>query len=165
MENKEMITKSLKVRGYKGVGKGSKFIKWFTFGDYSHVSMIFEFTTGHIEEIEAIQGSGVIKHEPKTADEAVFDDFMVPITPIQVREAYDIACSKLGAKYDWAGIWGFVRRKKKHSNDKWFCSELVAYVLWQIGYKLSRRKAYKETPSRVMESLRLVDPKEEYPTS
>lgn len=142
------------VRAYKGHGAGSKFIKWFTFGQYSHVSFEFEFADGTRLERESIQGAGVITHEPTSGKE--FDLFLVPLSSGQVETAWLIA-SSINGKYDWGGIWGFVRRKNKHSDVKWFCSEFVAYVLYKAGYRLSRREPYRETPSTVAESLRLIN--------
>jgi len=145
----------LKVRGYRGKGLGSGFIKWFTFGEYSHVSLIFE-SYRHVEEIESIQGKGVIKHAPSDGD---FDEFYAPLSEEQAFEAHMIAISLLDSSYDWKGIWGFMVRRDRHNLEKWFCSEFVAYVLYKVEYPLSRRDPYRETPTSVMESLRLVDEK------
>jgi len=141
------------IRGYEGAGFGSGFIKRFTFGRYSHVSLVFDMGYA-VEEIEAIQGAGVIRHPPYTHDEKVFDEMYVPLTQEQVIEAHMTAGSLVSARYDWAGIWGFMRRKKAHNPERWFCSELCAYVLLKAGYPLSRREPYRETPSSCMESLR-----------
>ena len=143
------------VRGYKGAGFGSSFIKRFTFGSYSHVSLVFHMHSAP-QEIESIQGKGLIEHAPYTPEEKVFDEWFVPLTYEQIIDTHILAMSLLGAKYDWQGIWGFLRRKKTHSKDKFFCSELVAYVLLKAGYPLSRREPYRETPSSVCESLRLL---------
>jgi uncharacterized protein YycO len=149
-----MKTISCHVRGYKGQGFGSGFIRRFTFGEYSHVSFVFDL--GHkVEEVESIQGKGLIAHPPIT--DKAFDEFFVPLSYEQIVEAHSIACSLIGAKYDWRGVINFVRRKKTHNPDKWFCSELVAFVLHKVGYDVSRREPYRETPSSVCESLRLED--------
>jgi len=145
------------VRGYNGLGKGSDFIRWFTFGKFSHVSMVFELPTGVSEEIESIQGSGVIIHEPWTHDQKDFVEMQAPLTTEQAVDARILFRSFEDALYDWRGIYGFMIRKKRHSADKWFCSEVVAYVLLKAGYPLSRREAYRETPTSVMESLRLTE--------
>ena len=142
------------IRGYNGQGFGSGFIKRFTFGSYSHVGLVFDM--GYVvEEIEAIQGKGVVRHKPYTHEEKVFDELHVPLTKEQAIEAHMLAGSLVSAKYDWAGIWGFMRRKKAHNPDKYFCSELCAYVLYKVGYPLSRREPYRETPTSCMESLRV----------
>lgn len=153
------IPKKLFVRGYDGQGFGSGAIKWFTFGDISHVSLVFEFTDGSEEEFESIQGKGVCNHLPTTGKR--FQLFSVPLTVDQIETAYENTLVIHG-KYDWAGIWGFMVRKRRHSPSKWFCSEYVAYVLWKAGYALSRRDPYRETPSSVCESLRIKhSPKDE----
>ena len=149
---------SVMVRGYKKTGWGSWVIKWFTFGSYSHVSLIFNM--GKPIEIEAIQGKGVIAHHPTESGE--WDEYEVPITQEQAISAQNIAHNLLGAKYDWRGIRSFIRRKDRNNPSNWFCSELVAYTLMSVGYPLSRREPYRETPDSVMCSLRLIErPKEE----
>lgn len=143
------------VRGYNGQGFGSGFIRRFTFGNYSHVSLVFEWKDGVREEVEAIQGEGVIKHYPWKNTEKNFEELVAPLSCEQAQELFDVVSGKIGAEYDWKGIWGFVRKRNKHNPNKWFCSELVAYGLMKAGYKLSRREPYRETPTSVMESLRL----------
>lgn len=156
-ENVEHIMR-MWIRGYKGAGFGSWFIKKFTFGEYSHVSMVFQI--GHVyEEIEAIQGRGVIRHEPYAYDEKDFDELTVPLTEEQVLTAHMTACGMLEARYDWKGIWSFIVRRNKHNPEKWFCSELVAYCLYKASHPLSRRAPYQENPSTVCQSLRLLEHK------
>ena len=147
---------SVRVRKYSGEGFGSGFIKWFTFAGKdgaSHVSMIFKFSNDIELEYESIQGQGVISHQPR---EGSYTEYDVPLNAEQVETAYLVASTTHG-KYDWTGIWGFIIKKKRHSEFKWFCSELVAYALYQAGYPLSRRDPYKETPQTVCDSLRLIE--------
>lgn len=147
---------SVRVRKYSGTGFGSGFIKWFTFAGKegaSHVSLIFRFSHGIDLEYESIQGSGVISHAPR---EGTFTEYDVPLSAEQVETAYLVASTTHG-KYDWKGIWGFIVKKKRHSEFKWFCSEYVAYALYKAGYPLSRRDPYRETPQTVVDSLRLLE--------
>jgi len=142
----------LVIRGYTGAGFGAGLIKWFTFGDISHVSLVFEFADHAPEEFESIQGKGVC-HHPPTEDRA-FLAFEVPLMHDQAGDVYFLA-QQVKGRYDWAGIWGFMQRRKTQNPDKWFCSEYVAYLLWKAKYPLSRRDPYRETPSNVCESLRI----------
>ena len=145
------------VRGYKGAGFGAGFIKWFTFSKFSHVSLVFDM--GHdVHEIEAIQGKGVVRHAPHSIKDLDFVEYNVPLSHDQILIAHQEATELLDSDYDWSGVWGFVQRKKKHNKFKWFCSELVAYVLFKAGYMLSRRKPFQETPATVCDSKRLDDP-------
>ena len=145
------------VRGYTGQGRGSKLIQWWTRSKFSHVSFVF-YMHGEPQEIEAIQGKGVIAHKPNKACQKTFVDYAVPLTETQIIDAHILAMSLVGARYDWQGVWSFLLRRKKHTLDKFFCSEMVAYVLLKVGYGLSRRPPYKESPESVMESFRLIEP-------
>jgi hypothetical protein len=145
---------SVRVRGYSGEGFGSSFIKWFTFAGkdgVSHVSLVFTFDNGSEIEFEAIQGKGIVNQYPR---QGAFKEYSVPLSREQVETAYMVA-SSIHGKYDWKGIWGFIVKKNKHHPDKWFCSEYVAYVLYETGYPLSRRDPYRETPQTVCDSLRI----------
>jgi len=145
----------LLIRAYNGQGRGSGFIKRFTFGSYSHVSFVFEIGK-NVEEIESIQGKGVIVHEPHTHEDKNFDEYEAPISDEQILDAHSLAKSFIGAKYDWGGVYGFLIRRNRHSENKWFCSEFIAYILYKIGYSLSRREPYRETPTTVADSLRII---------
>lgn len=150
------MTVSVKVRGYTGQGAGSKWIQKWTRSDVSHVSLIVQLGE-NIQEVEAIQFKGVIAHKPHSADDKTFVEYDVPLSYEQALEVRELALSYVGAKYDWQGIWGFARHRKKHSLNKFFCSELVAYCLLKAGYPLSRREPFLESPASVCESFRLTD--------
>ena len=141
------------VRGYSGRGAGSRFIRWFTFGEYSHVSIVFWFRDGTAEEWEALQGHELEPHTPRDDYDI---EYVAPLSYEQAIDAHLICCQLEGAKYDWKGIFGFLKRKDNQDPEMWFCSELVAYALWKTGYPLSRREPFRESPTSVMESLRLV---------
>lgn len=140
------------IRGYTGHGFASGLIKWFTFGKISHISGVFEFADHAPEEFESIQGKGVCHHAP-TEGKAFFA-FKVPLTQEQLDDVYFLALQIKG-KYDWMGIWGFMRRKRIHNPLAWFCSEYWAYLLWKVKFPISRREPYRETPSSVCESLQI----------
>jgi len=141
------------VRGYKNDGFGAGFIKWFTLSCYSHVSFVFNLD-GKPVEIEAMQGKGVHKMHPR--EHSTFDEFVVPLTVDQQRALWDLCEAKVGADYDWLGCWSFVRRKNRNNPNKMFCSELIADGLRAVGYPLSRREPWRESPSTICESLRLL---------
>lgn len=134
----------LYVAGYRGKGFGGALIKRFTFGDYSHVSFVFEYPDGALEEIESIQGKGVHSQEFEKTDKC--DLFLVECTDEQIEAVYDAANSLIGCKYDWTGIWGFFVRKKRENPNKWFCSELVSHCLAQAGIILQNLPSFKQNP-------------------
>lgn len=146
----------VKVRAYTGQGAGSKWIQKWTRSNTSHVSLVFHM--GHsVQEVEALQFKGVVVHAPHSKKDKTFVEYSVPLSYEQVMEARELALSFEGAKYDWQGILGFVKHRKKHSLNKFFCSELVAYVLLKVGYAVSRREPFLESPATVSESFRLLD--------
>ena len=132
------------IRGYRGAGFGGRFIMRFTFGGFSHVSLVFKHTDLPATEIQSIQGRGVYEEDFIDKPDTVL--YAVPCNTDQFNEAYELAKSLCGCKYDWAGIFGFMLRKKKENPDKWFCSELVAYVLLKVGIILQRLPPWKQSP-------------------
>ena len=133
------------VAGYKGAGLGGGFIKWFTFGGFSHVSLVFDFGDGGMLEIDALQNRGVTQRIfGQLAGDCQL--FQVPCTGDQAGQIYTAACKLKGCKYDWAGIYGFLRRKKRQNPNKWFCSELAAHCLELAGIQAQRLPAWKISP-------------------
>jgi hypothetical protein len=132
------------VAGYKGRGKVSRLIKWFSFGKYSHVSLVFDMPNSKPIEIDARIKVGVTRHHLKL--EGSFDLFHIPCTPEQAWEIYAHARDLIGSEYDKAGIWGFLRRSNAQNPLKWFCSELVSYCLYKAGIVLYRMPCWKQSP-------------------
>lgn len=140
----------LYVAGYKGAGFGGRFIKWFTFGGYSHVSLIFVQGETRIE-IDALQGAGVTsRNDGNIKNER--DLFLVKTTEKQFWQVYNAAVELIGTKYDWRGIYGFLARRKRENSKKWFCSELVAHCLDIAGIKLLNLPPWKISPVMVCAS-------------
>lgn len=149
----------LYIAGYKGAGFGGGLIKWFTFGGYSHVSLVFVGSAMGNLEIDALQGKGVscrVDGQIKNPR----DLFEVSADADRVQSIYATAQTLCGRKYDWRGIYGFLRRKKRENPNKWFCSELVAHCLKENGIELLRLPAWKQTPVMVCSSLQIKPVKE-----
>lgn len=139
------------VCGYNNAGAGGRFIKWFSFGRYTHVSLLFVKDNLASFEIESIQGAGV--RRVSRGDDYPCDRYFVDCTPEQAATILHTAESLIGCKYDWSGIYGFLRRKKRENPKKWFCSELVAYCLYKAGIILMRLPAWKQSPVMVCSSV------------
>ena len=148
------------VRCYTGQGSGSKLIQAWERSDISHVSLVFHMH-GSAQEIESIQKKGVIQHAPHKACHKQFIEYAVPLTDEQIIDAHILAMSFIGAKYDYTGVVSFLLHRTKHSKDKWFCSEFVAYILLKVGYALSRRIPWLESPESISSSYRLIAPADE----
>lgn len=144
----------LYVRGYKGKTVFSKAIKWFTWGKYSHVSLVFHMGD-RVEEIESIEGVGVAPPQtPRCASEHEFDELLVDLTHDQIVDCHIRFMSIVGSKYDKMGIVALLLRRNVHDLTKWICSEAVSWVLHPVK-RISRRPPYKETPNSIMESYQI----------
>lgn len=133
------------IGAYSGKGFGSSFIKKFTFGDISHVSLVFDKEDGSpLTEIESIQGKGVHQQDFVDSDDVHLLEFEQ--TPDQAVVIYQEAKSLLGTKYDWCGIYGLAVRRNTHSLKKLFCSELDAHCLKKAGIIALNMPSYKQVP-------------------
>jgi len=163
---KQMI---VQVVGWSGKGAGSGVIKRMTRGKYSHVSLRFKdiekevrdlirdkfaihLTSDH--EIESIQFKGVIHHSFEGGDNCTLFNFEQ--TPEQSLGILKTAIGLLGKKYDWRGIGGFVTRRRKHNEDKWFCSELASHCLMMSGVVLLHWPPFMQSPNFMLASPRLL---------
>lgn len=149
----------VQVGGYKGRGAGGKAIKWFSNGGYSHVSLVFTHDDELREEIESIQFKGVHTQEFNPDGEEC-DLFDVLCSDEQAYRIYESARELIGCKYDWGGIWGLVRRRRRENMKKWFCSELVAHCLKEGGVILHNLPAWKQIPVITCASVRITKAKD-----
>lgn len=65
---------------------------------------------------------------------------------------------QLGKKYDFGGVWGFIKRTKGNNPDRWFCSELVSAACRAGGYPLfsDAKPDWKVSPGAIEWSPRVV---------
>ena len=150
----------LSIGCYYGHSAMSIVTKFRTWSAISHVSLIFS-TEKSIacKTVEAV-GPGVRCqtgfdkwHKPDTR----IDIFRVEATHYQVEKVLQFASEQIGKPYDWAGIYGFIRRRDAQNPAKWFCSELV-FAACAFGgiHLLSRIPAHKVAPADVFHSPLLV---------
>lgn len=137
------------IRGYNGRGMGAAFVKILPYRRISHVSLVFYFSDGSAWEYEAIQGKGVINHEPTTGKQ--FEAYVPELSADQMEQAHREAKSITG-KYDWRAIFGFFLKFMRPSEKRWMCAEYVAFIMAKIRKRLSKRKPFQETPTFVCDS-------------
>lgn len=56
------------------------------------------------------------------------------------------ARSQVGKPYDWMGVIGIGVRRRWQDNDRWFCSELIAWAFERSGWPLFRGQPWRITP-------------------
>ena len=125
----------------------SKAIQFFTWSWASHVDFVLP--NGKLFGALATQdGGGVRLHDAENYSR--IERFQVDAP----ESIIDIAMTQAGKPYDWAGIFGLVLRERNwEDDDKWFCSELVAWSFKQGGFPL-----LNETTSRITPRDLLISP-------
>lgn len=63
--------------------------------------------------------------------------------PSKIHEA---ASNQIGKPYDWFGAIGLGIHRNWQDQNKWFCSELVAWAFHSAGYSLFRVEPWRITP-------------------
>lgn len=124
---------------------GSKFIRFMTWSDFSHVGMIMP--DGMV--IEARYPEGVVMRPMSEALKHASEHEIISIPVKNVRATLDFMRCQLGKKYDTSGLFSFVTKRDWQSPDKWFCSELVASALAAGGTQVGRVEASRVTPQDI----------------
>lgn len=72
-------------------------------------------------------------------------------------EVLDYALNELGKPYDWKGVLNFITHKRNwQEDDRWFCSELVAYAFKRAGRPIINNDSYRVTPGDLLLSQKLT---------
>lgn len=119
----------------------AKIICFWTFGKYSHSELVF--SDGTTFSSDEADGGTRWKDELEKPEEWDFID--IPCNKTQEKEIRRFCEGEDGLKYDMAGIgFSFLPIPVGwQSAEKWFCSEICAAALQQIGYLVGY------TPSRI----------------
>lgn len=92
----------------------------------------------------AVVGKGVSLREMSQVLES---STQYAIAKVDVSDkAIDYAISQLGKKYDYSAILGFPTRSDIENQNKWFCSELVAWAIERSGTDLFNEPISRITP-------------------
>ena len=118
----------------------SKAIRFFTWSWASHVDFVLP--SGKLLGALAEQDGGGVKiHDAQGYTRT--ERFTVDAP----ESIINIAKTQIDKPYDWSGIFGLVLRNRNwESDDKWFCSELVAWAFKQAGYPLLHETSFRITP-------------------
>jgi uncharacterized protein YycO len=113
-------------------------IRALTWSRWSHVSIVDGDTI-----IQAHALHGVIRTLYAEALAADADYEMVRVHCHDPEAVIAAASSQIGKKYDWFALVGFILRRDWQAEDKWFCSELVAWAFQQARQPLFRPEAMR----------------------
>jgi len=140
------------VCGYKGRGLIGRAINWFTYGKISHVSLVFELSSGQWIEIESMQPKGV-RERSWQGEGSLFE---VPCCYSQKKTIYATARNLIKSKYDFVSILGFITRKSMNSSNRFHCGEFALHCLAKGGVELQRMPHHKAHPTIICASPILI---------
>lgn len=129
---------------------GSWIIRLLTSSPYSHVESLLDYKDNH--SIAAVMGKGVVigKINRWLRRETVIT---IPCTRKQAEKYNDSLFTQLDSKYDWSGLWGWVADRDWQDPSKWFCSELIAYALFQADILKFLTPPHSISPGRLYHLL------------
>lgn len=140
-------------------GLVARWIRWFTWSEFSHVSFVGQTNTGEEYLLGSTAWHGVHYEWPKEEIPSYthYARFEVPECP---SDALRFAATQVGKPYDFTALAGFLFRRDWAEEDSWFCSELVYWAFLQAGYRPFRtEQLHRITPQHLLmiPSLRLIE--------
>lgn len=134
---------------------GSVLLRTGMWSPWSHCGVIEGDTV-----IQAAAGVGVVR-TPLAEFKRIASRWAVVEFPASETFTAMAAASQIGKPYDLLGAVGVAVHRNWDSDDKWFCSELVAYALQEAGLPLFREGGlFRVTPQHLwMLNYPVVDAK------
>lgn len=120
----------MQVAFYKGKRRlFNRLVSWWLRGPYSHCELVIRVDeAGRAHCLSSSFMDGGVRIKVMWLDPAHWD--VLPARPrISASRAYQWAYDKAEAGYDVLGLLGFVWRRQRGEQHRWFCSEAVADVL------------------------------------
>lgn len=120
---------------------GSLLLRAFLWSAWSHCALI---DGEHIIEAAA---TGGVKFRPLAELQAESSHWtIVDIPAADPSAVLQAALAQVGRGYDWLGVLGIGFRRRWQDDDRWFCSELIAYAFEVAGSPLFRGTPWRITP-------------------
>lgn len=107
---------------------GSRLIKWFDHGAYSHVDSVLEdgsLLGARSGKIDGIAAGVQVRSAYYVARYGFVKRVRLETSNEVAASYYEFVRAQIGKPYDMTAIWGFVAGRDWMEDDAWFCSELV----------------------------------------
>lgn len=130
----------------------SPIIRWVTWSDFSHVALLLDEET----IIESTLSHGGVKIDSlsnfkKRAKNWLMVELDIDISHLDWKELIKIANKEVGKPYDLLGIAGLSIHRNWQEDDKWWCSEIIPYILLIWGIKLFNSQfIHRITPQHLL---------------
>ena len=145
-------------------GLFAKLIKWQSRkinGKHSHVEMIFPQYKIYDEKgkrelslcFSSYEKEGGVRFKFIYLDPKKWDIVPVKIPDDRLHELLAAAAELADCRYDWFGIVKFVLPHVPEKPGRFFCSEVIVYVLQKLFGKFPELISYKTSPSQLYQYL------------
>ena len=131
-----------------GDSLSAKFIRFNTWSKYCHVGF-YDRKAGTVID-SRIDRKGVREYSLDKLKED-YPRILFRTLPDVPNNVLEIARSQLGKPYDWTALLGIGMHRNWQEDDRWFCSELVAWSCLQSGKPIINKETWRVTPQDVLE--------------
>lgn len=128
----------------------SKAIRAVTWSEYSHVGIIDHHRGTVIDSRLTHHG---VSEYPAAKLYSEYPRISIRTFHGVPDSAIDLARSQVGKGYDWTALLGGLIHRDWQEEDKWFCSELVAWACLKAGAALINKEASRVTPQDLWEAV------------
>jgi uncharacterized protein YycO len=136
----------IEIRFVDGTGPVSEFIKFWTWGDWSHVDV------KTLEGWLGARANGGVQIRPWNYTPVIKEEIRYIELPLELEQSLMAwFYNQIGKPYDFMAIAGMPFRSDWNNDKRWFCSELIA-----AGFE------YINTPLLNAQQLNRVTPRDLY---
>lgn len=136
---------------HRGTGLRNWFIKQFTGCEFTHVEMEIESSRGWASASPELG----VYIKPQSYDPTI-EYKMIDVSETQAKVLRDFVYRQEGKPYDWYAIFGILFYRQWDSEDRWFCSELIAAAFARAGISLVYEPTNWITPADLFVSVKLM---------
>lgn len=147
---------NLSIIFYKAPGRiVDKLIRWWTKSLYSHCEIYFP--DGKAYSADAWDSHSGVRYKEFIPNPESWDFVNLELDESKLLQLREFCNYRVGAKYDWLGLFGFVIPFIKQDSKRWFCSEVCGAALKYVGKIPVLTQTSKLTPQGLYEVLTNVD--------
>jgi uncharacterized protein YycO len=122
-------------------------IRFFTWNTYSHVDVVFRDHVIGATAQEGVRVTTLREMKRKSSKWAIYE------MECPKHHAFrDRIVSQIEKPYDFLGILGFFVRRNWQQENRWFCSELVAWASSLVGSPILTGHHHRITPGALTRS-------------
>ncbi|MDD5150667.1 MAG: hypothetical protein PHC28_09310 [Flavobacterium sp.] len=126
-------------------------IRLLTNSKYSHCGIVDCMTNTIIDS--ELKNNGVSEYPFRNIiiENIGYEEIDIPCAPNSIVE---LVRTQVGKPYDILAIIGYPFNRNWEDDNKWFCSELIAWSFKEVGCPLIHKKSYRVTPGQLYNSLK-----------